>query len=343
LVLILAGVEYSGDALASANAAIREAVATSNPVAVAEFFHRVCKAVLEGLFATKIDDLGIVGDVSNYFGVVETNDRGMLHLHGLVWLRGNMAFTSLRERLQNDSGFAARMVRYLEAIIVQSIDDSIPQDPDVDLPAMPPSAKERESDDGFLRRLASDSNAVARKKQVHSKRHLATCFKYQRSGLGKNACRFGMPRDLEPVSRVDGLGVVHLARNHGWINPWNPAIASCIRSNQDISWILIVSGYLSLIYYITNYATKDDVSTWQIVAKAALLKQTMYREGERRGVSNSDRPPPSREGDGQFRTPLFQHTCPRPRMDWIWIIRIKMDNRLQRISTQQLYDVLGEL
>lgn len=52
LVLILAGVEYSRDSLAIANAAIREAAATSNPAVIVEFFYYVCKAVLEGLFAT---------------------------------------------------------------------------------------------------------------------------------------------------------------------------------------------------------------------------------------------------------------------------------------------------
>jgi hypothetical protein len=52
LVLILAGIEYSRDNLTPANSAIHEATVTSNPVAVAEFFYYVCKAVLEGLFAT---------------------------------------------------------------------------------------------------------------------------------------------------------------------------------------------------------------------------------------------------------------------------------------------------
>lgn len=43
--------------------------------------------------------------------------------------------------------------------------------------------------------------------------------------------------------------------------------------------IMISLGFphLSLIYYITNYATKDDVSPWQMVAKAALLKQRIER------------------------------------------------------------------
>ena len=68
LVVILAGVEYSGDIFAAANAAVRHAVATSNPVAVAEFFHHICKAVLEGLLATASKQTGILGDVSNHFG-----------------------------------------------------------------------------------------------------------------------------------------------------------------------------------------------------------------------------------------------------------------------------------
>ena len=86
-----------------------------------------------------------------------------------------------------------------------------------------------------------------------------------------------MPRDLVPTSKIDGFGLIHIARNHAWINPWNPAVASCVRSNQDISWIPTVSETLSLIYYITNYTTKDDVSPWQIVAKAALLKRSIEK------------------------------------------------------------------
>lgn len=277
LVLTLAGCPLSEEDSAASNSAIRRAVATSNPVAVAEFFHHVCEAVLHGLLSGNDDTEGVLGDISNYFGVVESNGRGMLHLHALLWVRGNLAFANLRDRLLNDTEFSARLIRYLERIIIQSIDQAIQDDAETNPPSNPPSAKESESDDSFLTRLHYDSNAVARKKQMHSRQHLATCFKYRQSGAGKNICRFGMPRALVPLSMVDELGIIHLARNHPWVNPWNPAIASCVRSNQDISWIPTVSKSLSLIYYITNYATKDDVSPWQIVAKAALLKQTIEK------------------------------------------------------------------
>lgn len=108
-----------------ANASIRKAVATSEPVAVSEFFHHISTAILEGLFATNSNDIGILGDLSNHFGVVEANGRGMLHLHSLLWVRGNTAFTTLRDRLTEDSTFAARMVHYLDSVIMHGVDETI--------------------------------------------------------------------------------------------------------------------------------------------------------------------------------------------------------------------------
>ena len=184
----------------------------------------------------------------------------MLHLHALVWVAGNVAFRTLRDQIQNDGVFANRMIQYLESIIVQSIDSSINENTEIGPGCAPPSSKEQESDYEFYMRLAADSNAVASKAQVHSSKHNATCFKYRQKGQGKDACRFGMPQELVPNSYIDRFGVIHLLRNHAWINPWNCAIASCIRSNHDISWIPTVMKCLSLIYYLTNYVTKDDVS-----------------------------------------------------------------------------------
>jgi hypothetical protein len=51
-----------------------------------------------------------------------------------------------------------------------------------------------------------------------------------------------MPRDLVPTATVDEFGVVHLARNHGWINPWNPAIATCIHIPDGLGFCMASSG-----------------------------------------------------------------------------------------------------
>ena len=56
---------------------------------------------------------GILGDVSDYAGPVETNGRGMLHLHGFIWLAGNIEFPVLRQNLLSNSEFKDRTIEYL--------------------------------------------------------------------------------------------------------------------------------------------------------------------------------------------------------------------------------------
>jgi hypothetical protein len=176
LVLLLAGVEYSGHAFPTANTAIRRATATSNPVAVAQFFHHTCKGIFDGLLGSTTGRVGILGQVMNHYGVVETNGRGMLHLHALVGLTGNIEFGTLRDRVLRDDSFASKMIRYLESVIMHSICLDIPPGPNTEPACIPPSAKEEEADDEFHSRLSMDSNAIACKKQVHSSNHNATCF-----------------------------------------------------------------------------------------------------------------------------------------------------------------------
>jgi hypothetical protein len=84
LVLLFARVDYSTAFLSLTTATVCQAMATSNPMAVAQFFHYTCKAVLDGLLATQSNRPSILGDVSNYFSIVETNGQGMLHLHTLI-------------------------------------------------------------------------------------------------------------------------------------------------------------------------------------------------------------------------------------------------------------------
>jgi hypothetical protein len=206
LVLVLAGVHYPMGSSANLPSTVRQVTATSDPVAVARFFNYTCKAVLDGLLGSKPDDMGILGDVSNHFGIVESNGRGMLHLHALVWVRGNLGFMQLRDRILTDGHFANRMIRYLEAVIVHSLQEFDVDDTGSSASSVPPSSQGPETDTEFVRTLFQDGNCVARTKQLHSKRHTATCFKYRHQTAGNRICRFGMPRDLLDTSKVDEHG-----------------------------------------------------------------------------------------------------------------------------------------
>lgn len=64
-----------------------------DPYAAAKFFHFMIATILETLFQVKVtpaqvkSGMGVFGRVAAYFGTVESQGRGTLHLHLLVWLK----------------------------------------------------------------------------------------------------------------------------------------------------------------------------------------------------------------------------------------------------------------
>ncbi len=68
---------------------------TMNPIAMARFFETTCYGIFEYLLAAGFNDGRLLGPISTYFGIVETNSRGMLHLHYLVWLHDAFHITQL--------------------------------------------------------------------------------------------------------------------------------------------------------------------------------------------------------------------------------------------------------
>ncbi|ETV63687.1 hypothetical protein H257_19383 [Aphanomyces astaci] len=64
---------------------------------------------------------GLFGHVKAYFGMVETQGRGTLHLHLLVWVYGAPRSTSEFEaRLQADLNYEAMVLKYSEGIVSNS-------------------------------------------------------------------------------------------------------------------------------------------------------------------------------------------------------------------------------
>jgi Helitron helicase-like domain at N-terminus len=118
LVIRLAVVTLPNDMFSKSTAALRNRAATMNPAAVAIFFDKVCSGILEALVKPVDGGKGILGEVSTYFGVVETNGRGMLHLHTLIWLAGNVEFF---DKLLGDPDFAQQIIEFLDSVISECI------------------------------------------------------------------------------------------------------------------------------------------------------------------------------------------------------------------------------
>jgi hypothetical protein len=83
--LYFAGVNLDLDAIIPSNLPStyeRAQIIASHPVATAKFFHRLITTVLETMIAGE----RVLGPVKAYFGTVESQGRGSLHLHMLIWL-----------------------------------------------------------------------------------------------------------------------------------------------------------------------------------------------------------------------------------------------------------------
>ena len=87
-----------------------------DPVSAATFFHREVSLFFEKYVRTGQDS--IFGRVSCYFGCVETNERGALHLHGFLWLTANVHLPNLLEdmiRPENEA-YREQVCRYIDSV-----------------------------------------------------------------------------------------------------------------------------------------------------------------------------------------------------------------------------------
>ncbi|XP_044714446.1 uncharacterized protein HRG_11997 [Hirsutella rhossiliensis] len=101
----------------------RIALSTMDPVSSAIFFHREIS-----LFFDKYVNTGqesIFGKISHYYATVETNERGSLHLHGLLWLDGNMRLPNLMDDMANpaEESYRAQVIRYIDSVFHECLDE----------------------------------------------------------------------------------------------------------------------------------------------------------------------------------------------------------------------------
>ncbi|RYC79720.1 hypothetical protein BFJ63_vAg17395 [Fusarium oxysporum f. sp. narcissi] len=214
----------------------RTRLAISDPLSSAIFFHREVTMFFNHYVNTGKES--VFGRISRYFGAVETNERGSLHMHGLLWLRGNMHLTSILRDVEGEDKAA-----YRERIIQQQ----------------------------FAAAFDEEANFCAGATQIHT--HSPTCVKYAIRGRGKrrDPCRFKAPWRLAERTAFTDEGVLQIRRTHSMVNRWNKAMAVGLRHNHDVSFIATQCKTLAIVFYVTNYATKVEDPVWKRVAAAAGL------------------------------------------------------------------------
>ncbi|KAM4061756.1 PIF1-like helicase [Hirsutella rhossiliensis] len=261
------------------------ALSTMDPVSSAIFFHREISLFFEKYVNTGRES--IFGKISHYYATVETNERGSLHLHGLLWLDGNMRLPNLIDDMANpaEESYRAQVIRYADSVFHECLDEDAGKAVRQQRKPIDPVEEVMTSTSALTAAFEDESNFIAYCCQVHS--HTYTCLKYSLKGVidrgadqqRRTACRFKAPWKIVEETGFTEDGLLQIQRNHPLVNRYNKSLAVGLRHNHDVSMILTKTKGLAMVYYITNYATKLDTPMWKRIALATEVARQLREAG----------------------------------------------------------------
>jgi hypothetical protein len=276
---VLAGEQINLDAFLATEGPCKDARAqniATDPFAASKFFHFIIKTMLETLFGIQAtnyqvhSNTGVFGKVAAYFGTVESQGRGTLHLHLLVWLASTPSadeiaalFTDVKFRERVTDYIKANIRAYLPGFESASSVKEIPKNAEAGYSRPPnPSSPEFEESRRELERQ------LARTEQIHTCKP-RRCLVINRHGV--LACKRRAPFRISEDDVVNENGDWACKRLYPYVNAWNPHITVNIRCNNDIKLLTNGADTRKLSFYVTAYAAKKQDRNYNV---SAVLEKT---------------------------------------------------------------------
>ncbi|KAI9069330.1 hypothetical protein FKP32DRAFT_1559926 [Trametes sanguinea] len=252
----------------------------ADPYAAAQFFHFTIRCILETLLQVRSTSytvksaMGALGRVSAYIGSVESQGRGTLHLHLLLWLDGAPSPLELQSLLQ-DEAFRARVAAYIRANIhayvpgfesAESV-QSLPKEAEIAY-SRPPNPDDPNFDEVFREMEIK----LARAEQVHTCRP-RRCLVFKG---GRLQCKRRAPFPCSEDVVVLPSGEWAPKRLYGYINGWCPSILVNVRCNNDIKLLTNGEDTRNITFYVACYSAKKQGKTHNL--SALMAKGFVYHE-----------------------------------------------------------------
>ncbi|KAJ3899403.1 hypothetical protein F5879DRAFT_772747, partial [Lentinula edodes] len=211
---------------------------------------------------------GVFGEVAVYYGVVEAQGRGSLHIHLLIWLKYGLSPNEIRLRRESDPQWAQHLLHWYDDVFSQSIPQCTQQyvckkgmykrQPVMSRPMNPYTV-------GFWNHFDQDlRNVLENTGMIHE--HTDTCFKHLPVKLrslrdNDKDCRFQLPRDIVQHTSFNEDGYLVLKCNDGNVNGHNPIITVAERCNSDAKPIGSGAVAMAMFQYFGNYTIKYTMDT----------------------------------------------------------------------------------
>lgn len=98
---------------------VRSQITASHPVSTSTFFKYLIENIINALIMG-----GVLGPMDSYFGPVESQGRGSLHVHMLLWLSHKLKPKDMMEKI-SDPEFRVNLIKYLEDIVKETISEYV--------------------------------------------------------------------------------------------------------------------------------------------------------------------------------------------------------------------------
>lgn len=250
----------------------------NDPYAAAKFFRTVIDSILVNLIGVTVvrkqvkSVKGIFGLVEAYFGVVEAQGRGTLHVHFLFWLKNTPESSELREMFRRED-FRRRVENYLSMVVkadIEGFDEAAYRNwKDARPPKAPNPSFSRPpdpSDRAFGAKFAKHLRDIVASSQYHTCTR-AACLKTDK--FGRTYCKRRAPWDRSAVDVVREDGSYLVKRTIPNLNNFNETISAYAMCNNDVKLITSGPATNDLVWYLAGYMSKNPLTCYNIPALLA--------------------------------------------------------------------------
>lgn len=116
LFIKLCGIENVEEYIKKSNSFDRLMLVNQNPYIQAKYFDIIINAFLSCLLNYEKNKIGILGTVTAYYGIIEAQGRGSLHIHMFIWM-DNHIFGDLNLKLKLNNEYKRHFFKYLDYVI----------------------------------------------------------------------------------------------------------------------------------------------------------------------------------------------------------------------------------
>lgn len=247
-----------------------------NPGPAAQFFDTMITSFVKHILRHGTETGGVFGVSEAYYGMVEAQGRGTLHCHLLIWIKGNPGPQELRDRMANSVDFKDRMFGWIESIISCELPGMMEVLLEPDSALLKPKMKTTEMDvrmkaqplvvdmteEEFANEFRDFVKELAIRCNWHE--HSETCWKHLRPNerRGDSVCRMRINGSTRSFTELDEeTQSILLRRLHPRINNFNDVSMFLMQCNMDVKYIGSGDSAKALIYYVTDYITKESLTT----------------------------------------------------------------------------------